>query len=305
MTAERGEGAPPGAPRCAGPDFAPRKPRLALPDGAVDCHAHVLGPAAQYPFSNERVYTPPDCLPGDYRNLLTALGVSRAVLVQPSVYGTDNRLLVDTLRSDPRRYRGVAVIDPDIDESELATLHAAGVRGARVNLVDRHDRSAALPMAYLRRLGERIAPLGWHLELLAHVDQHASELAVLRTLPLPVVFGHFGYLTVNSRGTMDPGFQALLALMEGGNAWVKLTGPYRLTADPLPYLCCDAFAAALRDAAPGRLLWGTDWPHVMLKGAMPNDADLADLLPRWLPEDSLIRQVLVANPRELYGFEDG
>jgi 2-pyrone-4,6-dicarboxylate lactonase len=304
MSATHGEAGPPEAPRCAGPDFAPREPQLVLPAGACDCHAHVLGPAAQYPYSDERIYTPPDCLPSDYRNLLSALGLSRAVLVQPSVYGTDNRLLVDTLRNDPRRFRGVAVIEPDIGESDLMALHEAGVRGARVNLVDRRDRSSTLPIAYLRRLGERIAPLGWHLELLAHVDQHAEELAALRTLPLQVVFGHFGYMTATSRGAADPGFQALLGLLEGGSAWVKLTGSYRITAAALPYPPCDALAAALRDVAPERLLWGSDWPHVMLKGAMPNDADLVDLLPRWLPDESLIRQVLVVNPRELYGFED-
>lgn len=295
-------GAPPStAPPCSPPDFAPRQPRLVLPTGACDCHAHVLGPAQDYPFAAQRIYTPPDCVAGAYRHMLAATGVARAVLVQASVYGDDNRLLVDTLRSDPERLRGIAVVGQDVDDAELARLHAAGVRGVRVNLVDRAQREPRLPMAMLTALTRRVAPLGWHLELLAHVDEHASELAVLQGLPVPVVFGHFGYPNPQ-RGADDPGFRALLALLRGGRTWVKLTGPYRLTRQAMPYAACDELAAALRETAIDRLLWGSDWPHVMLRGTMPNDAELVDLLARWLPGIAQRQQVLVDNPQALYGF---
>jgi 2-pyrone-4,6-dicarboxylate lactonase len=290
------------APPCAPPDFAPRRPRLSLPAGACDCHAHVIGPGRDYPLAAERVYTPPDCVAGDYRAMLGAVGVTRAVLVQPSVYGSDNRLLLDTLAgADPADWRGVVVLAGDEDDAELARLHDAGVRGARVNLVDRAEPSAQLPMAQLRRLAARIAPLGWHLELLAHVDQAGDGLQALGELPLPLVFGHLGYLGIG-RDAADPGFRALLALLRAGRAWVKLTGPYRLTRQPWPYPAVDDMAAALREAAPARLLWGSDWPHVMLKGVMPNDADLVDLLERWLPDAALRQQVLVDNAQALYGF---
>lgn len=289
------------APPCAPPDFAPRTPRLRLPPGACDCHAHVIGPAQRYPFSAERVYTPPDCLPQDYARMRAALGIARAVLVQPSVYGTDNRLLLDALAQDPVHLRGVAVVGAEVADEDLEHLHATGVRGLRVNLVDRRDAGGALPLRMLEQLARRIAPLGWHLELLMHVDQHAEELPRLAGLGVPVVLGHFGYQAIGA-GPEHPGFQALLRLLSGGALWVKLTGPYRLTREPLPYADCDALAAALRHAAPGRLLWGTDWPHVMLKGAMPNDADLVDLLERWLPNEALREQVLVRNPQALYGF---
>lgn len=295
-------GAPPGAPPCAPPDFAPHRPQLRLPVGACDCHAHVIGPAAQYPLAAQRVYTPPDCVVADYRHMLASVGVTRAVLVQPSVYGSDNRLLVDSLQAaDPVHWRGVAVLAGDEDDAELARLHDAGVRGARVNLVDRAERSSTLPLAQLRTLAARIAPWGWHLELLAHADELGADLLALAELPVPVVFGHLGYLTVG-RSTGAAGFRALLDLASSGRAWVKLTGPYRLTREALPYPAVDEMAAALRAAAPQRLLWGSDWPHVMLKGVMPNDAELVDLIARWLPGAALRQQVLVDNPQALYGF---
>lgn len=270
--------------------------------GTCDCHAHVMGPPARYPLSPERVYTPPeDANPDQYQHVLNTLGVARAVLVQPSVYGTDNRLLLDTLARAPALLRGVAVLAPDTSDEELTRMHAAGVRGVRVNLVDRHDRDGPLPLLLLRRLAARVAHLNWHLELLLHVDDHPQELAALGELAVPVVFGHFGYLGLG-RGVDDPGFRALLALPDTGRAWVKLTGPYRLTTSPFPYQASQELANALSAAAPARLLWGTDWPHVMLRGRMPNDAELVDLVPQWLPDERLRRQVLVDNAVNFYGF---
>lgn len=289
------------APPCAAPVTRTGKPQTCLPPLACDCHAHVIGPASEYPLCAARVYTPPDCLPEDYDQMLTALGIQRAVLVQPSIYGSDNRRLLDALHRDPVRFRGVAVAQTDVTPEELRLWHAAGVRGLRVNLVDRHDKQGKLPLDLLNRLGERIAPLGWHLELLMHVDHHADELEALARLPTPVSLGHFGYQSLGM-GAGSDGFAALLDVLKSNRIWVKLTGPYRLTATPLPYAECDSLARALREAAPHRLLWGSDWPHVMLKGRMPNDAELVDLIPRWLPNAELQQQVLVDNPQALYGF---
>ncbi len=289
------------APPCAAPDFHPRQPGVRLPEGACDAHAHVIGPLARYPLSAARVYTPFDCVAKDYLHMLSRTGLQRAVLVQPSIYGADNRLLLDTLALDPKRLRGVAVAHEGVTPEELAHWHKAGVRGLRVNLVDRHDAGGALPMAMLHALAERIAPMGWHLELLAHVDAYPQDLMALQTLAVPVVFGHLGYPTIG-RNVADVGFQALLQLMARGRAWVKLTGPYRLTREPLPYAPCDEWVSALLAAAPERLVWGSDWPHVMLKGAMPNDADLVDLIARWLPDPIQRHQVLVENPAVLYDF---
>jgi 2-pyrone-4,6-dicarboxylate lactonase len=287
---------------CAPPDFTPRKPKLALPPLACDTHAHVMGPASRYPYSPARIYTPPDCLVSDYRHMLDILGVERAVLVQPSVYGTDNSAMLDAMKADPARLRGVAVVPEDVSTDTLHELHAAGVRGVRVNIVDVKDRKpGTLPMDSLRKIGERIRPLGWHLELLMHVDEFPDLDRTFADFPVDIVLGHLGYLNIG-RSIDDPAFQALLRLVKSGRCWVKLTGPYRITAAPLPYAEVTPFARALVAANPERILWGTDWPHVMMKGAMPNDGDLCDLLSDWIPDAGLRERVLVANPAKLYAF---
>jgi 2-pyrone-4,6-dicarboxylate lactonase len=290
------------APLCAPPDFQPRKPQIKMPALACDTHAHVLGPAAQYDYSPARVYTPPDCLPGDYRHMLDMMGVTRAVLVQPSVYGTDNSAMLDAMKADPQRLRGVAVVDPTISDAELKTMHAIGVRGVRVNIVDVKDRKAgSLPMDMLRPLAARIAPLGWHMEFLMHADEFPDLDKTFADFPVPIVLGHLGYMKT-ALGLNNPGFQALLRLMQAGRAWVKLTGPYRISAGPLPHADTVPFAQALLKANADRVLWGTDWPHVMHKGAIPNDADMTDLLLAWVPDAAQRERVLVSNPARLYGF---
>ncbi len=290
------------APLCAAPDFQPRKPQIKMPALACDTHAHVLGPAAQYDYSPARVYTPPDCLPKDYRHMLDMMGVTRAVLIQPSVYGTDNAAMLDAMKADPQRLRGVAVVDPSISDAELKMMHAAGVRGVRVNIVDVKDRKpGSLPMDMLRNLAARIAPLGWHVEFLMHADEFPDLDKTFADFPAPIVLGHLGYMKT-SLGLDNPGFQALLRLMQAGRAWVKLTGPYRISGGPMPHADTVPYANALIKANADRVIWGSDWPHVMHKGAMPNDADITDLLLQWVPDAAQRELVLVSNPARLYGF---
>lgn len=291
-----------GAPPCAPPDFDPRKPKITLPKLACDTHAHILGPIAKYAYSPARVYTPPDCLLGDYRKMLTTLGVERAVLVQPSVYGSDNTVMLEAMRVAGNQFRGVAVVDDNVSDAELARLNTAGVRGVRVNIVDVKDRKpGTLPMAELTALAKRIAPLGWHMEFLMHCDEFSDMDRTFTDFPVDIVLGHLGYMKT-SLGANNAGFQALLRLMKAGKAWVKFTGPYRISGEPLPHADTIAYAHALIAANPQRVLWGTDWPHVMVKSAMPNDGDLCDLLSGWIPDAATREQVLVKNPAQLYGF---
>lgn len=296
-------GATADAPLCAPPDGDPRTPRIALPAGACDCHAHICGPAARYPYSPQRIYTPPDALPADYMAMLAKLGVARAVLVQPSVYGTDNAAMLDAMAAAGPRYRGVAVIDEAASDDELARLDAAGVRGIRLNLVDVASPTGEIPLDDARRLAARVAPLGWHVELLIHADDYPDLDAMFADFPTDIVLGHLGYMRPG-QDIAAPGFEALLRLLGGGRCWVKLTGPYRISAGDLPYADVTPFARALVDAAPDRLLWGSDWPHVMVKKAMPNDGDLCDLLDDWIPDADARKKVLVDNPAALYGFEN-
>lgn len=290
------------APECAAPDFNPRQSKVRIPPRACDTHAHIMGPKAKYAYSPARIYTPPDCLLSDYLHMLDTIGIERAVLVQPSVYGTDNTVMLEAMKTAVGRLRGVAVVEEDIGEDELQTLNAAGVRGVRVNIVDVKDRKpGTLPMKPLTQLARRIAPLGWHMEFLMHADEFPDLDETFADFPVEIVLGHLGYLTIG-KPVDDPGFRALLRLMKAGRAWVKLTGPYRITAEPLPYPPTVPFVHALVEANRERVIWGTDWPHVMLKGSMPNDGELADLLAAWLPDPGLRQQVLVKNPEKLYGF---
>lgn len=290
------------APLCAGPDFNPQAPKFKMPANACDTHAHVMGPAARYDYSPARVYTPPDCLPNQYRHLLDTLGVERAVLIQPSVYGSDNAAMLDAMKADPSRMRGVAVVDPSITDAELKAMDTAGVRGLRVNIVDVKDRKpGTLPMDVLRPLAARIRPMGWHIEFLMHANEFPDLDKTFSDFPVPIVLGHLGYMK-GCPGTDNPGFQALLRLMQAGKAWVKLTGPYRISNHDLPHADTVPYAHALMKANPAQVIWGTDWPHVMHKGQIPNDGELTNLLLDWVPDEKQREQVLVGNPARLYGF---
>ncbi len=290
------------APMCAAADPQPRQPRLRLPAGACDCHAHVFGPWSAYPYAKARIYTPPDALPSAYQSLLATLGVERAVLVQPSVYGTDNQAMLDAMAAMGARCRGVAVVEPSVSDGELERLHAAGVRGVRINVVDVKENKGVIDMAPLSALAQRIAPLGWHVEFLMHADEFPQLDRLFADFPVPIVLGHLGYMRTD-KGLQDAGFQAMLRLMRAQRCWVKLTGPYRISSRALPYEDVTPYAHALLDAAPQQVVWGTDWPHVMVKSGMPNDGDLADLLSAWIPDATLRDQVLAANPKRLYGFD--
>jgi 2-pyrone-4,6-dicarboxylate lactonase len=272
-----------------------------MPPRACDTHAHICGPIELHPYAERRVYTPPDALLSSYRHMLRTLGIERAVLVQPSVYGTDNTVMLGGLAAlGAARSRGVAVVDDDIADEELKRLHECGVRGVRVNVVDVAEGQGVFAMAPLVRLAERVKRYGWHVEFLMHADEFPELDRQFADFPVDIVLGHLGYMKTD-KGVRHAGFQALLRLMRLGKCWVKLTGPYRISTQSLPHADTVPFARALLEAAPERVLWGSDWPHVMVKTAMPNDADLADLLLEWVPE-ALREQVLVANPARLYGF---
>jgi 2-pyrone-4,6-dicarboxylate lactonase len=286
------------------PDAQPHAPKLALPPGTCDSHAHICGPAAAYPYDAQRIYTPPDATIESYRHLLAVLGVARAVLIQPSVYGTDNRAMLAALQTAGPGFRGVAVVEPDISARDVEALHRAGIRGVRLNLVDRREGRNEVPLELVRALADRIAPFGWHIEFLVNMDEALGFAAAVTDLKVPIVLGHLGYPRAGARDWIKaPAFAGLLSLLAGGRCWVKLTGPYRISgAADLPYDDVDAAAAQLVQAAPGRLIWGSDWPHVMMKKPMPNDGALCDLLARWIPDAATRQRILVDNPMELYGF---
>jgi predicted TIM-barrel fold metal-dependent hydrolase/DNA-binding FadR family transcriptional regulator len=286
------------APWVPGADPNPRPPRrLSVPPGAVDCHAHVFGPYAEHPLAEPRSYTPPEASLDAYLAMLDALGIARGVLVQPSVHGTDNRAMLAALRRAPGRLRGVAVIDADATDAELRALHEAGVRGVRANLLF----AGGIGLAAAEALAHRIAPLGWHLQLLLPVGDMPDFADRLAALPVPIVVDHMGH-TPPAAVSGNAGFAGLLRLVAEGRAWVKLSGAYRVTADGPPFGDVGPIARALVAANPGRCLFATDWPHPAIAWPMPNDGDLLDLLADWVPDAATRRRILCDNPAELYGF---
>ncbi len=293
-----------GIPICEGPNREPRQPDLKAPPGTCDCHAHIFGPVSRYPYSPERLFTPPDATLEDYQEVLARLGIERAVLVTPSVYGHDNERQLDTLNTMQGRWRGVAVVPTDVPESELDQLHRAGFRGVRVNLFAK----SGLGLDDLEAMAARIAGRKWHIQL--HVDARDLEPLAPRLLKLPVdvVFDHLGHVPA-SAGVKHPGFQTLLGLMHKGKFWAKLSAPYRLSEQTFPYPDVTPFARALVEAAPERLVWATDWPHPAVPGympasfVMPNDADLLDVLGHWTDSTAIQQQILVENPGKLYDFD--
>ena len=292
------------APLCQAPDSEIRSPKIIFPAGAVDCHAHVCGPASQFPYAQERIYTPPDATLEHYQALLKMLRVDRAVLVQPSVYGKNNHAMLAALKVHPKQLRGVAVISNDvnvIDDIQLEQLHQSGVRGIRCNIVDVADQSAGLPLQTLKDLANRIKPFGWHLELLMHVNEYPNLAKLFKDFPVDLVFGHFGYSHAK-HGVKDEGFQGLLELLKNEQAWIKMTGPYRICDGDLPYADMRPLNDAVIKANPNRLVWGSDWPHVMVKKRMPHDADLSDLFGSWVSDSSLRKSILSDNPCMLYDF---
>lgn len=289
-------------PTCKGPDPSTRKPRTKAPAGACDAHCHVFGPGAVFPYSEDRAYTPPDAPYEALRNLHRILGLERAVIVHASCHGSDMRVTLDGIVRSGGTMRGVAVVGPGVTDAHLRTLHEGGIRGVRFNFV-RH--LGGMPdMAFFDRVLAQVEPLGWHVVLhldAGDIEDLAPRIAAIR---IPFVVDHMGRVKARA-GTDQPAFQALLGLMRNDLARVKICGMERVSSSGAPFRDALPFARMLAQAAPDRVLWGTDWPHPNIAGDMPNDGDLLDLLDDALDNDpAMLRRVLVDNPNRLYWPEE-
>lgn len=285
-----------------------------LPAGACDCHVHVVAPQADYPMLDDRHYTPGPASADALVAHLQRLGLAHAVIVQPSIYGSDNRLLVDSLLSLDGAARGVAVADDDVADTELTRLHDAGVRGVRVNLESTGASDAAAVSRALSAWAGRLAGQGWHIQVYASLDAIASAAPALARLPVPVVLDHFAMIPAQV-ALDDPRVLQVLDLVGSGAAYVKLSASYRISTTPHDAgeaQRITALARAFIDRNPERALWASDWPHTnRTPGKLPTEVSAyrdvpADRLLReigsWLPDAALQRQVLAANPAALYGF---
>ena len=285
-------------PTCKGPDPHTRAPRVKAPPGACDAHCHVFGPGAVFPYAEDRAYTPPDAPYEALVGLHRTLGLQRAVIVHASCHGSDMAVTLDGIARSGGRMRGVAVVDPGVTDRHLEALHDGGIRGVRFNFV-RH--LGGIPdMAFVDRVLAQVAPLGWHVVL--HLDaRDIVELSPrIGTIPIPFIIDHMGRVKADA-GVEQPAFRALLQLMRNDLAWVKICGMERVSSSGAPFRDALPFARTLATAAPGRVLWGTDWPHPNIAGDMPNDGGLLDLLDEALDGDAaMLRRILVDNPGRLY-----
>jgi predicted TIM-barrel fold metal-dependent hydrolase len=288
-------------------------PDFPVPRGACDCHTHVFGPDILFPHDPARKYTPPEATTPELVSLHVQLGIDRVVIVHPSPYGADNRATLAGMRGYGRGARGVAVIDAKtITNEELDKLHAAGIRGVRVNLETGGVTDPAAAGAALLEAAARVAPLGWHVQTYTNLGLIVALKDVCASLPVPLVIDHFGRAQA-SLGTQQPGFADMLALVKSGKAYVKLSAPHRLGDTPDDANTA-AIAKALIDANPERMLWGTDWPHPGGKPRAPehvkeiepfvtvDDGAALNRLARWAGTPERIKQILVDNPARLYDF---
>lgn len=280
------------------PDPHPKVPRFSCPPGTVDTHIHLFGPAARYPFDPASYYISADALPETNIALQTTLGVSRAVVVSGGGYGRNTRHLADTLARFPDRYRGVALVPDDMSDAEFTRLTTLGVRGLRFMSASRGGVLPTISEATAARAAEH----GWHVQFYPHGADISEFADRLLALPNAIVLDHFASVKADA-GVDQPAMRTLRRMLDSGRVWIKLSGPMRCVPGDFPYAAVTPIARALVAHAPERLVWGSDWPHVNMDGrGMPNDGDLVDLIPEWMPDEADRRKILVDNPTLLYGF---
>ena len=278
------------------PDPNPIKPQYTPPAAACDAHCHVFGPGATFAYSANRSYTPPDAPKEQLAALHKHLGFSRAVLVQASCHGLDNAALVDALTWSKGAWRGVCMIDDTVSEAELETLHVAGVRGARFNFVA--HLGGAPELKVIEAVVARIAPLGWHLQVHLDAEDILTYRDFLLGLEMPFIIDHMGRVVAKNGLDQRP-FKLMLDLMREERVWTKVSGFERVSSAGKPFHDAMPYARALVEAAPDRVLWGTDYPHPNVK-EMPNDGEQVDLFAQTITDEAMRIRILVDNPTRLY-----
>jgi predicted TIM-barrel fold metal-dependent hydrolase len=282
-----------------------------VPAGACDCHTHIHGDTAQFPFFAGRIYTPEMALPEEMATLHKALQMQRVVIVTPSVYGTDNSATLHGMKARGNNARGVAVIDDKTSESDLDAMGQAGMRGIRLNLATGGTNDPNVARKRFQAASERMQPRKWHIQIYTSLAVISGIKDLIAVSPVPVVFDHFGGAQA-ALGVDQPGFSDLLALVKSGKAYVKISGAYRASKLGPDYADAAPLARALIAANPDRIVWGTDWPHPNSEGGSVDrvsplfqidDGRLLNQLPAWAPDAATRKKILVDNPVRLYGFD--
>ncbi|GAA4335404.1 amidohydrolase family protein [Pigmentiphaga soli] len=283
---------------------ADRSPRNAAPPNSCDSHFHIYDARFKEAPPANAADTPRNATAADYARLRHRLGMQRAVVVQPRVYGTDNSVTLDAIERLGRDCtRGIAVVTPQVSDAQLHALHDGGIRGVRLTLYTTDPKSVAPTSAdMIGPIAHRIAPLGWHVQLHLLASQISEHASVIARLPCPVVFDHLGRLPPGPDALRHPAFDLVRSMLVDGRAWLKLSGAYLNTVSGGPaYADTHAVAREWAGIAPQRLVWGSDWPHVT-ESHKPDTFRLFDLLAEWVPDQAQRNRILVDNPAVLYGF---
>jgi predicted TIM-barrel fold metal-dependent hydrolase len=299
------------------PAISPENPhsmtpvQFEIPERACDCHVHVFGDRNRFPFAASRTYTPESAFAAELLAMHRALHISRAVIVQPSVYGTDNSCTLDAMTQYGSGARGIAVLPSAIQPTTLDNMERAGIRGVRVNLGTAGITNLDEARHRLTSAIEQIRGRNWHVQVYAALPVVAGLSDIVLASPVPVVFDHFGGAHGDA-SLQPPGFDKLLKLVESGKGYVKISGAYRASTSAPDYPDVAPLTRALIKANPQRILWGSDWPHPDTRPSRePNDISpplriddghLLNLLATWVPDPALRKTILVDNPATLYSF---
>jgi predicted TIM-barrel fold metal-dependent hydrolase len=287
---------------------------FAVPPNSCDCHVHIFDPALQA-YEEKRIYTPPSATVDELLRLQKDLHLDRVVIVQPSIYRANNKATLEALKRLGQRARGVAVIGPNTTAGEIDDMHAAGVRGVRLNLetnvAGKFDADGA--KALLDKTAKQLEGRGWHVQFYTRLKTIAELKDHFSQMPFPLAFDHFGRAKA-SEGVQQAGFDALLDLVKNGHAYVKISGAYRVSDKGPDFTDVTPLAEALAKANPDRLVWGSDWPHPnsdagrhkpLTETTMPfpiDDGMVFNQVARWVPDAATRKKILVDNPARLYGF---
>lgn len=266
-----------------------------VPPGATDCHHHIYD--KRYPVDPGSKLRPNDATVSDYRMLQRRIGTSRNIIVQPSTYGVDNSLLIDSIKQfGIINCRGIAVVNNKVTDRELHDMDAAGVRGIRFNL---SQPGGAATVDMIASLSRRVHELGWHIQVAAKADQIKACEDILSKVPCNIVFDHLGHV----ENIQHEAFNIISSLMKSGKGWVKISGAYILSKEGAPYYSDRKIVAqSYIKQNKNRVLWGSDWPHpTESQNHKPDDVMLLNLLSLW-GGNNILHDILVHNPAELYGF---
>ena len=283
--------------------------RFDVPKRACDCHVHVFDPG-RFPFAASRTYTPESATAAQLLAMHQALHISRAVIVQPSVYGTDNSCILDAMKQYGPAARGIAVLPGAISSATLDDMGRAGICGVRINLGTAADTNLDSARHRFKCAIEQIQGRKWHVQVYAALPVIAGLSDLILAAPVPVVFDHFGGAHA-ALGLRQSGFAQLLEFVRSGKGYVKISGAYRASDRPPDYPDVAPLARALIAANPHRILWGSDWPHPDTGNGRKSsdvspflgidDGHVLNLLETWVPDAAVRKMILVDNPAILYG----